>query len=96
MKRILAVVVSVFLLTAAEVSVAAATTITIPAGDGAVISGVIVRGCDASRYGYSALSARLVVYFSPHPSASAAAVSDSAWSSEVSWRRRRLFSNQAW
>lgn len=53
MKRILAVVVSVFLLTAAEVSVAAAATITIPAGDGAVISGVRVGGCDASYYGYS-------------------------------------------
>jgi hypothetical protein len=52
-KRILTVVVSVFLFAAVEASVAAATTITIPAGDGAAISGVTVRGCDATEYGYS-------------------------------------------
>jgi hypothetical protein len=60
-KRILMVVVSVFLFTAAEASVAAATTITIPAGDGAAISGVTARGCDATQYGYSIGGTSVVV-----------------------------------
>ncbi|MGH2871485.1 MAG: MBL fold metallo-hydrolase, partial [Solirubrobacteraceae bacterium] len=49
----------------------------------------------ASGVPLDALSARLVVYFSPHPSTSAAALSESACSSAVSWRRRLLFSNHA-
>ena len=43
---------------------------------------------------FHSLSALLVRYFSPHPSASWALLSDSASSSLMSSRRRRLFSNQ--
>lgn len=45
---------------------------------------------------YGSLSALPGVYFSPHPSACAAVCSESASSSLISSRRRRLFSNQGW
>ena len=42
------------------------------------------------------LSALLDRYLAPHPSACSAACMESASSSEMSWRSRRLFSNQGW
>ena len=48
------------------------------------------------RYPLSSLSALLGCYFSPHPSVCAAACSESASSSLMSWRSRRLLSNQGW
>lgn len=53
MKKLLMAVTAVLLFAATEASMAAATTITIPAGDGAVISAVSAAGCDASQYGYN-------------------------------------------
>jgi hypothetical protein len=57
---------------------------------------LLMLGCQGKpwRTCRNSLSARLVVYFSPQPSASAAAWMESAWSSALSCRRRRLFSNQ--